>query len=52
MTSQDLADQLLAQWQLLWPLKPADRMKLIAEIEKDYEYSEQLRCVEKEMSDV
>jgi len=50
MTSQQLADVLLAQWQLLWPLPPAERIKRIDEIRKDYEYEEQLRCVEREMS--
>lgn len=41
---------LLAQWQLLWPLKPAERMRIIDETRKDYEYSNVLQCVEKEMA--
>jgi hypothetical protein len=52
MSSQQLADILLAQWQLLWPLPPAERIKRIEEIRLDYEYSEQMYCVEKEMADV
>jgi hypothetical protein len=40
MSSQQLADILLAQWQLLWPLPPAERIKRIEEIRLDYEYSE------------
>lgn len=49
MSSQHLADILLAQWQLLWPLPPAERVKVIDEIRADYEFEEQLRCVEREM---
>ena len=50
MSSQQLADILLAQWQLLWPLPPAERIKRIDEIRADYEFEEQLRCVSEEMS--
>ena len=50
MTSQQLADILLAQWQLLWPLPPAERIKVIEEIQADYEYEEQLNLVREEMS--
>ena len=50
MSSQQLADILLAQWQLLWPLPPAERIKRIDEIRRAYEYQEQLRCVEREMA--
>ncbi len=50
MSSQQLADILLAQWQLLWPLPPAERIKRIEEIRLDYEYSEQMYGVEQEMS--
>ena len=50
MSSQQLADILLAQWQLLWPLPPAERIKRIDEVRADYEYEEQLRCVSEAMS--
>lgn len=49
MSSQQLADILLAHWQLLWPLPPAERIKKIDEIRADYEFEEQLRAVEQEM---
>jgi hypothetical protein len=49
MSSQQLADILLAQWQLLWPLPPAERLKRIDEIRKDYEFHEQLHAVNTEM---
>lgn len=49
MSSQQLADILLAHWQLLWPLPAAERMAIIEETRLDYEYSEQLYCVEREM---
>ena len=52
MSSQQLADILLAQWQLLWPLPPAERIKVIEETRLDYEYSEQMFCVEREMAHV
>jgi hypothetical protein len=45
MSSQQLADILLAQWQLLWPLPPAERIKKIDEIRADYEFEEQLNTV-------
>jgi hypothetical protein len=38
MSSQQRADVLLAHWRNLWPLAPAERMKRIDEIERDYEY--------------
>jgi len=50
MSSQQLADILLAQWQLLWPLPPTERVKVIDQIRADYEFEEQLRCVNEEMS--
>ncbi len=50
MSSQQLADILLAQWQLLWPLPPAERMKRIEETRLDYEFEEQLKSVEQEMA--
>lgn len=49
MTTQQLADELLHHWQLLWPLPAAERIKRIDEIAKDYEFEEQLRAVEREM---
>lgn len=52
MSSQQLADILLAQWQLLWPLPPAERIKRIDEIRLDYEFEEQLRSVADEMARV
>jgi hypothetical protein len=45
MSSQQLADILLAQWQLLWPLPPAERIKKIDELRADYEFEEQLNVV-------
>jgi hypothetical protein len=45
MSSQQLADILLAQWQLLWPLPPAERIKKIDELRADYEYEAQLNMV-------
>jgi hypothetical protein len=49
MSSQQLADILLAQWQLLWPLPPAERIKRIDEVRQDYEFQEQLNAVQHEM---
>jgi hypothetical protein len=49
MTSQQFADQLLAQWQLLWPLPAAERIKRIDEIRADLEFEEALSLVTKEM---
>jgi len=49
MSSQQLADILLAQWQLLWPLPPAERIERIDQIRQDYEFEEQLRAVAHEM---
>ena len=49
MSSQQLADILLAQWQLLWPLPPAERIKRIDEIRQDYEFHVQLYAVHTEM---
>lgn len=50
MTRQQFADVLLAHWQLLWPLSPAERIKRIAEIEADMNFEEQLSAVAKEMA--
>lgn len=52
MTNQQLADVLLAQWQLLWPLPPAERIKRIDEVRQDYFYEEQLSAVSFEMEKV
>ena len=49
MTTQQVADQLLAQWQLLWPLPAAERIKRIDEIRADLEFEEALSLVTKEM---
>lgn len=49
MTSQQLADQLLAQWQLLWWAKPADRIRIIDEVRSDMIFENQLRLVTQEM---
>lgn len=50
MSSQQLADILLAQWQLLWPLSPAERIKRIEQIEADYLQEETLKRVAEEMA--
>ncbi len=49
MTSQQLADELLHHWQLLWPLPAAERIKRIDDIRLDYEFEDQLRLVTLEM---
>jgi len=49
VTSQQLADQLLAQWQLLWPLPASERIKRIDEIRSDMEFEETLQNVKHEM---
>lgn len=50
MTSQQLANELLHHWQLLWPLPAAERVKRIDDIKEDYLFEENMRCVEREMS--
>lgn len=50
VTNQQIADQLLAQWQLLWPLPAAERIKRIDEIRADLEFEEQLAAVAVEMA--
>lgn len=47
--SQHLADLLAAQWHLLWPLAPAERIRRIDEIRADLEYEGQLRLVSEQM---
>ena len=49
MTSQQLADELLTHWRLLWPLPAAERIKRIDEIRLDLEFEETLQNVRKEM---
>lgn len=51
MTSQHLADILLAQWQLLWPLSPSERLERIDQVRQDYEFENQLALVTREMED-
>jgi hypothetical protein len=48
MTSQQLADCLLAQWQELWRLSPPERLRRIDEIAESF-LDEQLRLVSIEM---
>jgi hypothetical protein len=48
-TSQQLADALLAQWQLLWPLPAVDRIRIIDETRLDCEFEAQLSAVRREM---
>lgn len=50
MTSQQIADELLRHWQLLWPLPPAERLERIDQLTMDYWYDAQLRAVEQEMA--
>lgn len=49
LTNQQLADLLLAQWQLLWPLPAAERIRVIDQVAADYEFEEQLKAVTFEM---
>lgn len=49
MTKQQEADLLLAQWQLLWPLPAAERIKRIDEIRAEIEFEEALSLVKYEM---
>lgn len=49
MTSQQLADELLTHWRLLWPLPPAERMERIDQIAKDLDFENQLKAVAVEM---
>ena len=50
MTSQQLGDELLRHWQLLWPLPAAERIKRIDEIRADLEFEERLKLVSTEMA--
>jgi hypothetical protein len=50
MNSQQLADELLMHWRLLWPLSPAERMERINQIADDLLFEEQIKAVSIEMS--
>jgi hypothetical protein len=50
MTNQQLADELLIHWRLLWPLSPADRMERINQIADDLVFEMQLKAVSTEMA--
>lgn len=50
MSPQQIADQLLAHWQLLWPLPASERIKRIDEIRLDMEFEQQLSAVSVEMA--
>ena len=50
MTSQQLGDELLRHWQLLWPLPAAERIKRIDEIRQDLLFEEQINLVSIEMA--
>jgi len=52
MTNQQLADELLRNWQALWFLPPAERMQRIDAIRKDLEFERNMRGVKREMADV
>lgn len=45
MTSQQLGDELLRHWQLLWPLPASERIERIKQIELDLNFREQLQAV-------
>jgi hypothetical protein len=49
MTNQQLADELLMYWRLLWPLAPSERIKRINEIAADLEFEQCQRLVAAEM---
>ncbi len=51
MTSQQVADQLLAQWQLLWPLPAVERIKRIDEIRADMEFETVQQSVAEAMAE-
>lgn len=50
MTSQQIADELLTHWRLLWPLPAAERIRRIAETEADLILEQQLKAIAKEMA--
>lgn len=49
MTNQQIADELLQNWQQLWRLPPSERLRRIDEI-ADAAYEDELRLVAFEMS--
>lgn len=49
LSSQQIADLLLAQWQLLWWAKPAERMRIIEETRADYEFQQTVENVRETM---
>jgi hypothetical protein len=51
MTSQQIADELLRHWWLLWPLSAAERAERVEEIYADIVFEEQLKNVAREMMD-
>ncbi|MET4184931.1 hypothetical protein ABIB94_007060 [Bradyrhizobium sp. JR7.2] len=50
MTRQQLADELLMHWRLLWLLGPKERMERINQIADDLLFEEQLSLVSIEMA--
>lgn len=51
-TSQQIADLLLAQWQLLWWANPAERMRIIDETKADYEFEQNVDRVREIMGEL
>ncbi|MCK1276188.1 hypothetical protein IVB46_13290 [Bradyrhizobium sp. 61] len=50
MNSQQLGDELLRHWWLLWPLPAKERQERIAQIADDLLFEEQLKAVSVEMA--
>ena len=50
MSDQQLSEILLAHWNLLWPLAPAERIRQINELRADYEYERDLEIISQEMA--
>lgn len=50
MNNQHLIDLLYAQWRLLWPLSPSERLERIELTRLDMEFELQMSAVELEMS--
>jgi predicted component of type VI protein secretion system len=51
VTSQQQADLLLAHWQLLWPLPAKERIAMIEEIKRDYEFETVQQSVAEAMAE-
>lgn len=49
MNSDRLVELLLAQWRLLWPLSPSERLERIEETRLDMEFEIQMLAVAGEM---